>query len=371
MLFAVLSGFAAALLAPWIDRVGRGRTGWIIAVLPATLFAYFATFVASIRNGEVIRQSHAWIPSLGIDLSFTADGLSVLFALLISGIGALVVVYAGGYLAGHPQLGRFFSYLLLFMSAMLGLVLADNVIALFVFWELTTLSSYLLIGFDHEREAARSAALKSLLVTGIGGLALLAGLILLAQAGGSPELSALAKHGDAIRSHPLYAPILALILAGAFTKSAQVPFHFWLPAAMEAPTPVSAYLHSATMVKAGVYLLARLNPVLGGTDPWLFTVTTTGAVTMVVGAWMALQRTDLKLILAYSTVSALGVLTMLLGLGTPLAIKAASVFLLGHALYKGALFLIAGAVDHETGTRSFDRLGGLKKAMPLTALAAA
>lgn len=370
MLAAVLFGFAAALAAPWIHRLGRSATGWILAAVPAALFAYFVNLAGPVARGEVIRQSHAWIPSLGVSLSFTADGLSVLFALLISGIGALVVVYAGGYLAGHPQLGRFFAYLLLFMASMLGLVLADNVIALFVFWELTTLSSYLLIGFDHEREGARSAALKSLLVTGIGGLALLAGLILLAQAGGSPELSALAKHGDAIRSHPLYAPILALILAGAFTKSAQVPFHFWLPAAMEAPTPVSAYLHSATMVKAGVYLLARLYPILGGTDPWLFAVTAVGAVTMVVGAWMALRRTDLKLILAYSTVSALGILTLLLGLGTPLAIEAVPAFLLGHALYKGALFLIAGAVDHETGARGVDRLGGLRQAMPLTALAA-
>jgi multicomponent Na+:H+ antiporter subunit A len=370
MLFAILFGFAAALAAPWIHGPGRSATGWILAVVPAVLFAYFAGLAGQVAQGEVIRHSHAWVPSLGISLSFTADGLSLLFALLITGVGALVCIYAGGYLAGHPQLGRFFAYLLLFMASMLGLVLADNVIALFVFWELTTLSSYLLIGFDHERDAARDAALAALLVTGIGGLALLAGLILLGQAGGTLELSALMGRGEVVRAHPLYLPILALVLAGAFTKSAQVPFHFWLPAAMEAPTPVSAYLHSATMVKAGIYLLARLNPVLGGTDPWLFALTTVGAVTMVVGAWIAIQRTDLKLILAYSTVSALGVLTMLLGLGTLLAIKAASVFLLSHALYKGALFLVAGAVDHETGTRHFDRLGGLRKAMPITALAA-
>ncbi len=371
VLLAVLSGFCAALLAPWIHRLARPVSGWVIAVLPIGLFFYFVLLAARIAREESIRHSHAWVPSLGINLSFSADGLSILFALLITGIGALVFIYAGGYLNGNAQLGRFYSFLLLFMSSMLGLVLADNVIALFVFWELTTLSSYLLIGFDNDREASRSAALKALLVTGIGGLALLAGLILLAQVGGTVELSSLLASGEMIRSHPFYLPILVLVIAGAFTKSAQVPFHFWLPAAMEAPTPVSAYLHSATMVKAGIYLLARLSPILGGTDPWYLALTTVGALTMVVGAWTALNRQDLKQILAYSTVSALGLLTFLLGLGTLVAIKAAIVFLLGHALYKGSLFLVAGAVDHETGTRDVSRLGGLRRHMPITAAAAA
>ena len=310
------------------------------------------------------------MPALGVNLSFTVDGLSLLFALLISGVGALVLVYAGGYLAGSPQLGRLYAFLLFFMASMLGLVLADNLLLLFVFWELTSLSSYLLIGFDHERAEARAAALQALLVTGGGSLALLAGFLLLGQVGGSLELSALLSRPGAVTAHLLYVPILLLVLAGAFTKSAQFPFHFWLPAAMAAPTPVSAYLHSATMVKAGVYLLARLSPVLGGTDFWVWLVTVTGSATMLVGAYLALRQSDLKLILAYSTVSALGVMTSLLGLGGALAVRAALAFLLGHALYKGALFLVAGALDHQTGTRDVDRLAGLARAMPITALAA-
>jgi multicomponent Na+:H+ antiporter subunit A len=258
----------------------------------------------------------------------------------------------------------------MFMASMLGLVLAGNVITMFVFWELTSLTSYLLIGVDHDREAARAAALQALLVTGGGGLALLAGLVLLGQVGGSLELATLLSNGDAIRDHSLYLPILLLILLGAFTKSAQTPFHFWLPNAMEAPTPVSAYLHSATMVKAGVYLLARLSPVLGGTEAWHYLVTGAGMVTMLLGALLALAQTDLKRILAYSTVSTLGALVLLLGLDTILSVKAAMLFLLVHALYKGALFLVAGAVDHETGTRDVTRLGGLARVMPVTAVAA-
>jgi multicomponent Na+:H+ antiporter subunit A len=366
----VLSGFVLALLAPWLYRVGRQATGWLLAVLPLIQLIYFASFVRPIARGEVFDFTSAWVPSLKINLSFYLDGLSLIFALLISGIGALVVIYAGGYLAGHHQLGRFYAYLLMFMASMLGVVLADNVITLFVFWELTSLSSYLLIGFDHERETARAAALQALLVTGVGGLALLAGLLLLGQVGGSLELSALLNQGEAVRSHGLYLPILLLVLAGAFTKSAQVPFHFWLPSAMEAPTPVSAYLHSATMVKAGVYLLARLSPVLGGSEAWHYLVTLGGAVTMLVGAALALFQTDLKRLLAYSTVSALGILTLLIGLDTTLSMQAAMVFLLAHAFYKGALFLVAGAVDHETGTRDVTQLGGLRHVMPITAVAA-
>lgn len=371
MLTAVLSGFAMSLAAPWVHRIGRGASGWLIALLPLSLTLYFARFLDAVATGKVLTVSYPWVPSLGISLSFYIDGLSLLFALLISGVGVLVVIYAGSYLAGHHQLGRFYAAILAFMASMLGLVLADNVMTLFIFWELTSVSSYLLIGFDHEREAARAAALQALLVTGAGGLALLAGLLLLGAVGGSLELSALLQQGETVRSHALYLPILFLILAGAFTKSAQVPFHFWLPGAMEAPTPVSAYLHSATMVKAGVYLLARLSPVLGGTAQWYYTVTTVGAATMLVGATLALLRTDLKRILAYSTVSALGTLVLLLGLNTELSVKAAVVFLLVHSLYKGALFLTAGAVDHETGTRDVARLGGLRQVMPITAVAAA
>jgi len=367
---AVLSGFVLALAVPWLYRIGREATGWIIALLPLGLVLYFHGYLEPVTAGRVFTLSYPWVPGLGINWSFYVDGLSLLCALLICGIGALVIIYAGRYLSGHPHLGRFYAFILMFMAAMLGLVLADNAITLFVFWELTGLTSFLLIGFEHQREAARAAALQALLVTSAGGLALLAGLLLLGQAGGSLELSALLNGGRAIQSHLLYLPILLLILAGAFTKSAQIPFHFWLPNAMEAPTPVSAYLHSATMVKAGVYLLARLSPVLGGSDAWHYLVTGAGTATMLLGAALALGQTDLKRILAYSTVSTLGALVLLMGLDTTLSVKAAMVFLIVHALYKGALFLVAGAVDHETGTRDVRQLSGLARAMPITAVAA-
>ncbi len=370
MIAAVLSGFALALVAPWVSHAGRHKAGWALALLPAGLTAYFAAALPTVAAGGAILASLDWVPALEMKFSFRLDGLSALFTVLITGIGTLVVVYSGDYLKGHPRLGQFYAYLLLFMASMLGLVLADNLITLFVFWELTSVSSYLLIGFEHERAEARAAALQALLVTGSGGLALLGGLILLGYTGGSFELTDLLTRGGLVRDHALYLPILVLVLAGAFTKSAQVPFHFWLPTAMEAPTPVSAYLHSATMVKAGVYLLARLSPVLGGTDAWAVVVTSFGAATVVLGGVLALRQTDLKRILAYSTVSALGVLTALLGVATPEAAMAGMVFLLGHSLYKGALFLVAGAVDHETGARDVSRLGGLRSAMPQTAFAA-
>jgi multicomponent Na+:H+ antiporter subunit A len=370
MLFAVLSGFGLALAAPWLYRLARAATGWLLALLPLGLTLYFAEFIGRVAGGATIVAAYPWAPALGVNLSFSLDGLSLLFALLILGIGALILIYAGGYLGGHPQLGRFYAFLLLFMAAMLGLVLADNLLALFVFWELTSISSFLLIGFSHQRKESRAAATQALLVTGGGGLALLAGLIMLGMAGGSFELSTLVERSDALRSHPLYLPILLLVLAGAFTKSAQAPFHFWLPAAMEAPTPVSAYLHSATMVKAGIYLLARVSPILGGTGAWMWIVTTVGAATMLIGGVLALYQTDLKRVLAYSTISALGMLVLLLGLGTAGAIVAAVVFLLAHALYKGALFMVAGALDHETGTRDVEQLGGLRRAMPITATVA-
>lgn len=303
-------------------------------------------------------------------MSFYLDGLSLLFVLLISGIGALVMIYAGGYLKGHEAIGKFFIYILLFMSSMLGVVLASNMITLFVFWELTSFSSYMLIGFYHEKEKSRWAALQALIVTGLGGLALLAGVLLIGAAGNSFELADLLNNGVNLGSHSLYLPMLLLILLGAFTKSAQVPFHFWLPGAMEAPAPVSTYLHSATMVKAGVYLLARFNPILGGTTEWHYLVTLAGASTMLIGALLALPQTDLKKLLAYTTVSALGILVMLIGLGTTMASKAAIVFLLVHSLYKGALFMVAGTIDHETGTRDIRYLSGLMKLMPFTAIAA-
>jgi multicomponent Na+:H+ antiporter subunit A len=305
-----------------------------------------------------------------VALSFRLDGLSLLFALLITGIGALVIFYAAAYLGEKPGLGRFLALILLFLFAMLGLVLADNLGCLFVFWELTSISSYLLIGFRHRREGARAAALQALLVTGAGGLALLAGFLLLGQAGGTFEITELAGNADRVRSHDLYFPALLLVLLGAFTKSAQFPFHFWLPGAMEAPAPVSAYLHSATMVNAGIYLLARLSGVLGGTDAWYRLITWAGAATMLFGALAAFPQRDMKRLLALSTVSVLGTLTLLVGLDTAASMKAAMVLLLVHSLYKAALFLAAGSVEHETGTRDLSELSGLRGTMPWTALAA-
>lgn len=367
---AVLSGFGLALAAPFLSRRLKNTAGWVLAVLPAGLTLYFANLLPRAAAEQPASFLSSWAPDLGLFFSFRADGLGLLFALLISGIGTLVIVYAGGYLKGNPNIGRFYAWLLVFMAAMLGVALADNALLLFVFWELTSLSSFILIGFEHERESARAAALQALLVTGTGGLALLAGLLLLGLAGGTLELSILLGQGDILRASPYYVPALILILLGAFTKSAQFPFHFWLPNAMEAPTPVSAYLHSATMVKAGVYLLARLSPALAGTDLWLYAVGGIGAVTMLAGGYLALAQTDLKRLLAYSTVSALGMLTLLIGLGSQLALKATVVLLLAHGLYKGALFLVAGALDHETGTRDVTQLGGLFPKMRLTAVTA-
>lgn len=367
LILSVFSGFALAIVAPYFHRFGRGVTGNFLAVLPLGLLFYFLTFIPDVKIGKVITETYSWIPTLGIQLSFYLDGLALLFVLLISGIGGIVLVYAGGYLAGNPNLGRFYALILLFMASMLGVVLSDNVITLFIFWELTSLISYFLIGFEHEREAARSAALQALLVTGTGGLALMAGLIILSQIGGTLELSGLLHQKEVICEHGLYQPVLLLILAGAFTKSAQFPFHFWLPNAMEAPAPVSAYLHSATMVKAGVYLLARFNPILGGTNSWFMMLVVVGSTTMLIGAYLAFHQTHLKRFLAYTTVSSLGMLTFMIGLGSRLAVKGAVVFLLAHSLYKCALFMVAGIIYHETGERDVGRLGGIGRVMPFTA----
>jgi multicomponent Na+:H+ antiporter subunit A len=368
LIIAVLSSFGLAMTAPYLSRRLGAMTGWILALLPAALTLYFASLLPFAIDDPAV-YSVPWVPQLGLLFSLRADGLSLLFAILISGIGALVFVYAGGYLKGNPKIGQFYAWLSLFMGAMLGVALADNVLLLFVFWELTSISSYMLIGFEHDRAAARSAALQAFLVTGAGGLALMAGLLLLGQAAGTFELSALLKQGEVLQNSPFYVPAVLLILLGAFTKSAQFPFHFWLPNAMQAPTPVSAYLHSATMVKAGIYLLARLGPALYGTDLWFYVVGGTGLVTMLIGGYLALLQKDLKRLLAYSTISALGLLTLLIGLGSPHALEAAIVLMLAHGLYKGALFLVAGILDHETGTRDITQLGGLYSKMKYTATA--
>lgn len=364
MLYVVLSLFVLACFAPLVHRTFGRHSGNVLAVLPAVLFAYFISYLPLVSQGELITQRWLWFPGMNIHLSFLLDGLSVLFALLITGIGTFILLYANRYLAGHRALGRFFLFLLIFMGAMLGLVLSDNLITLFVFWELTTVSSFMLIGFNHEEAESRQKAHQGLMVTVIGGLALMTGFIMLGFAAGSYELSDILQ--QELTEHALYLPMLILILLGAFTKSAQTPFHFWLPNAMAAPTPVSAYLHSATMVKAGIYLLARLQPTLGDSAAWMLTLSAVGAVTMLTGIVLASRATGVKKVLAYSTVMALGTLTMLLGLGTEKAALAAVTFLLAHALYKGALFMIAGILDHEAGVKDFLKASGLRHKMPKT-----
>ena len=362
--------FVMAICAPVaIGRLGH-RAAWLLAVAPALAFLHFLSFLPEIAAGEVVTGGYVWVPSFNLSFSWFIDGLSLTFALLITGIGTLIVLYAGGYMKGHPQQGRFLAFLLLFMGAMLGVVVSDSLMMLFVYWELTSITSFLLIGFDHKREAARRAALQALVVTGGGGLALLAGLIFIWNISGTTQLSLLVHGNDVLRQSPFYFATLLLVLGGAFTKSAQFPFHFWLPNAMEAPTPVSAYLHSATMVKAGVYLLMRLNPVLGDTAAWEILLPFFGGLTMLTGAFLAIRQTDLKLMLAYTTVSSLGLLVMLTGIGTEHAIEAAVLYLVAHSLFKGALFMVAGIIDHEAGTRDVTKLGGLRKAMPITFIAA-
>lgn len=368
MLLAVLSGFILALFAPGLVRLTGKPIGWLLAVLPAVLTVYFATYIPAISSGDRLLLEYAWVPGLDISLNLLVDGLSLLFALLISSIGTFVFIYAGSYLEGHPALGRFYVIMLSFMASMLGLVLSDNLITLFVFWELTSVTSYLLIGFDHANESARRSALQGLFVTSAGGLVMLAGLVLLAGMGGSYSLTEILTQDDVLHEHVLYTATVLCILAGTFTKSAQVPFHFWLPNAMAAPTPVSAYLHSATMVKAGIYLMARLNPPMGEGALWSGALMLFGSLTMVVGAYLAFSSTGVKKVLAYSTVMALGTLTLLIGIDTELSLIAFVCFLVAHSLYKGALFMIAGALDHATGTKEISRMGGLRKSMPLTAL---
>lgn len=366
LLLMILSAFA-----PFIQRTQPQHSGWLLAAMPAGLLLTLLGRLPAVLAGQVFSFRLPWAESLGIAFSLYLDGLGLLFGLLILGIGALVLIYGGGYLHGHHHLGRFYAFTLLFMASMFGVVVSDNALTLFVFWELTSITSFLLIGFDHEKEGSRYAALQALLVTGGGGLAMLAGLVLLGQIGGTFEISRLNQLGDVLGASPLFLPAFLLILAGALTKSAQYPFHFWLPGAMAAPTPVSAYLHSATMVKAGVFLLARLSPIFAGTAEWQTLVTAFGLATFLAGALLAIGQVDLKKLLAYTTVSSLGTMVMLLGWGSPLAVKAAMLYLLAHALYKGALFLVAGAVDHETGTRDVSKLGGLGGAMPRTVVAAA
>lgn len=369
-LAAVLLPFVAVLLVPWLVPVLKRRTGWVLSLLPLALFVYFAGYLSQVAAGSPVEVHYAWISRLGINLSIYLDGLALLFVLLITGIGFLIISYAAGYLGEQENLVNFYSFMLLFMGSMLGVVTTGNLLVLYVFWELTSVASFLLIGFWFHREESRYGALKSMLITVFGGLSMLAGFILIYLMGGSFEIREILARGGDLTSHPYYIPALILVLLGAFTKSAQFPFHIWLPNAMEAPTPVSAYLHSATMVKAGLYLLARLTPVLGGTPAWFYLVSGIGLLTLCYGSFMAVRQTDLKALLAFSTISQLGLVTALLGFSTELAVAAAVFHIFNHATFKGALFMVTGIVDHETGTRDIRELGGLRQKMPVTALVA-
>lgn len=353
-------------LAPALAiRAGRDACALAAGLVTLTAIIILATMAPAVMAGEVIQARIDWVPSLGLNANFFLDPLGLMFAGMILGIGLLIIVYARFYLSKADPMGRFFTYLLLFQGAMLGIVLSDNILLLLIFWELTSLSSFLLIGFWRHLPEGRQGARMALAITGAGGLSLIGGLMILGNIAGSYDLTVILQNREAIQASPLYLPALLLILGGCFTKSAQFPFHFWLPHAMAAPTPVSAYLHSATMVKAGVFMLARLWPVLAGTDAWFLIVASTGLVTMVVAACIALFKDDLKGLLAYSTVSHLGFLTMLFGLGTPIAAVVGVFHIVNHATFKAALFMNAGIVDHEAGTRDLKRLGGLFSLMPI------
>ncbi len=362
--------FLGALLPGLMIRAGR--TACAVSAAAATLLALVMVLIRApgVMRGEVLTARIEWLPQLGLDAAFRLDGLALLFAVMILGIGLLIILYARYYLSGDDPMGQFLTYLMLFQGAMLGIVLSDNVLLLLVFWELTSLSSFLLIGYWRHLPEGRQGARMALAVTGMGGLALIGGMLLLGQIAGSYSLGDILASKDAIQASPLYLPALLLILLGCFTKSAQFPFHFWLPHAMAAPTPVSAYLHSATMVKAGIFLLARLWPVLAGTDAWFWIVTLTGLTTMILGALIALFKDDLKALLAFSTVSQLGLITMLLGFGTQAAAVVAVFHIVNHVTFKAALFMSAGIVDHALHTRDIKRLGGLARLMPLTATVA-
>ncbi len=363
---ALLPFAGAALLAALPSQSRRGAA-WVAGAVALLAVAILLMAAPAVYSGQVLRWRIDWVPALGLAFGFRVDGLAFLFAMLISAIGALIVLYAAYYLAASDPARRFFMFLLLFMGAMLGIVLSDNLLLLVVFWELTSLSSFLLIGYWNGRSDAREGARMALTITGAGGLALLGGVLIIGNIVGSYDLDRVLQAGEVIRAHPLYLPALVLVLLGCFTKSAQFPFHFWLPHAMAAPTPVSAYLHSATMVKAGVFLLARMYPALSGSDLWFWMVSLTGLATLLIGAYIAIFKHDLKGLLAYSTISHLGLITLLFGLDTQLAVVAGVFHIINHATFKASLFMAAGIIDHETGSRDMRRLNGLWKYMPWTA----
>ncbi|GAA0136492.1 Na+/H+ antiporter subunit A [Paenibacillus sp. YSY-4.3] len=379
---AIILPLLLAAGVPLLKKLpGKPHPGWAVLLGPAALFIYFLRQVPFVQSGNGFVATIPWIPSLGIEFTVLLDGLSMLFTLLISGIGTLVVLYSIFYMDKEKEaVHRFYVFLLLFMGAMLGVVLSDNLIVLYGFWELTSISSFLLIAFWHYRERSRYGAFKSMLITVFGGLAMLAGFVLIYMMTGTFSVREIIQSTDMIIGHPLMLPALLLVLLGAFTKSAQFPFHIWLPDAMEAPTPVSAYLHSATMVKAGLYLVARFTPVFSGQAAWFWLVSGVGLITLIFGSFKAIKQTDLKAMLAFSTISQLGLIMALLGLGSASgyypdiqqslyyskATMAAIFHLMNHAVFKGALFMVVGIVDHETGTRDIRKLGGLMQLMPVT-----
>lgn len=369
MLTLIVLTFALAFITLLMKRFVHSKYVGLIALVPFTLFITFLSYIPKVREGTNVFFKNEWIPSLGISLDLKIDGLSLLFSLLITGIGTLIYLYASSYMRGHVYLHRFFCYLGLFMGAMLGLVLSDNLISLFIFWELTSITSFFLIGFNNENEESRKSALWALSITGLGGFFLLSFGVMMGSITGTYSIQELLGQSEILKNHSAYILLISFLFAAAFTKSAQFPFHFWLPGAMKAPTPVSAYLHSATMVKAGIYLLARFTPVLGGEYEWNTTLQIAGGVTMLYGALHSVFRKDMKSILAYSTVSALGMLVFLLGAGTEKALYAASAFIVVHALYKASLFLITGVVDYSTHTRNINELGGIRHKMPWIAVA--
>ena len=358
--------FVLALAIGLLPRERRRTAAWLAGLAPVAGLVLLALLTPPVLSGDGVRSLTEWVPTLGLAVSLRLDGLAWMFAGLVLAIGGLIVLYARYYLSEEDSMPRFFCYLLLFMGSMLGLVVAGNLILMAVFWELTSISSFLLIGFWNHRSDAREGARMALAITGTGGLALLGGVILLGRIAGSYELDVVLAAGPQILASPWYPAALGLVLLAVFTKSAQFPFQFWLPHAMAAPTPVSAYLHSATMVKAGVFLLARLHPALAGSDLFFYVVSGIGAVTLLVGSWHAIFQHDVKGLLAYSTISHLGLITLLFGLSTPMAVVAGLFHIINHATFKASLFMAAGIIDHETGTRDMRRLGGLFKLMPYT-----
>ncbi len=363
----VLLPFIAAGFVAYASKHNRLASAWGAGIVTVCSIIVLSTYAHLPFEGVTTIQSWSWIPSIGLEFAFRLDGLGLLFAYLILCIGLLVIIYARYYISEKDCMGRFYSYLLLFMGSMLGIVLSENIIQLVVFWELTSLSSFLLISYWQHKAEGRDGARMALAITGAGGLAMLGGMVLLGHIVGSYNLTEILASGDLIRAHDLYTPIILLILLGVLTKSAQFPFHFWLPHAMAAPTPVSAYLHSATMVKAGIFLLARMFPALSGTTEWIAIVSTAGLATLLLGSFVALFKHDLKGLLAYSTISHLGLITLLFGFSTPLAAVAAIFHIINHATFKASLFMVAGIIDHESGTRDMRRLRGLWTFMPHTA----